>query len=141
MRVPTGFSIATAQRGHAHFWQRGMSRRQFIGSAAAVGGAAATSSLWMPLVAQAVANDPTHIPQTAAPGLPFHIVLPGTGEPSSITNFHGVVGVAAVGGQGTGTNTETGATERLLFDMDNRFMKGTYVGAGGQTYEATFAFV
>jgi len=118
-----------------------MSRRAFIGRAAA-GAAVITSPLWRPAVVSAAASDPTPIPQTVAPGAPFHVVLlaPGT-EPSLINNFRGVVGGAAVGGQGTALNTDTGATERLLFDIDNRFMKGTYVGAGGHTYESTFAFV
>jgi hypothetical protein len=132
--------LARAHASHALFWQGGMSRRGFIGWAAA-GGAVITSPLWRPMLARAAASDPTPIPQTLAPGLPFHVVLPGTGEPSSINDFRGVVGAAAVGGQGTATNTETGETERLLFDIDNRFMKGTYVGAGGHAYEATFAFV
>jgi hypothetical protein len=139
MKIPKAFSLGTTHAGHAHFGRGRMSRRRFMGTAA-VGGATAASVLW-PTRAFAAASDPTPIPQTVAPGLPFHIVLPGTGEPSTISNFRGVVGVAAVGGEGTAFNTLTGETERLLFDVDNRFMKGTYVGAGGQTYSATFAFV
>jgi hypothetical protein len=140
MQIPKGFSFAPARAGHTHLWRLHMSRRSFVGRITA-GAAVITSPLWRPSLASAAASDPTPIPQTVAPGLPFHVVLPGMGEPSSINNFRGVVGVAAVGGQGTAIDTNTGATERLLFDVDNRFMKGIYVGAGGQTYEATFAFV
>jgi len=140
MQIPKGFSLVRPRSGHAHFYKGDLSRRSFIGRITA-GAAVITSPLWRPTLLNAAASDPTPIPQTVAPGLPFHVVLPGMGEPSSINNFRGVVGVAAVGGQGTGVNTDTGATERLLFDIDNRFMKGTYVGAGGHTYEATFAFV
>jgi hypothetical protein len=141
MQIPTGFQWPRSPRGHPHFWQRALSRRQFIGASAAATAGALTAPAWLPTLVQADANDPTPIPQTVAPGLPFHIQLPGAGDPASITNFKGVVGVAAGGGQGTGTNVITGKTERLLFDVDNRFMSGMYVGAGGQTYHATFAFV
>ncbi len=140
MLIPKGFSLAEFRSGHAHFHSGDMSRRSFIGRITA-GAAVITSPFWRPTLLNAAASDPTPIPQTVAPGVPFHVVLPGMGEPSSINNFRGVVGVAALGGQGTGVNTDTGATERLLFDVDSRFMKGTYVGAGGHTYEATFAFV
>jgi hypothetical protein len=140
MQIPNGFSLAESRSGHAHFHRGNMSRRSFIGRVTA-GAAVITSPFWKPTLLSAAASDPTPIPQTVAPGLPFHVVLPGMGEPSSINNFRGVVGAASIGGQGTGINTDTGETERLLFDVDNRFMKGTYVGAGGHTYEATFAFV
>lgn len=138
MQIPTGFQWPESPRGHPHFWERGLSRRQFIGSSAAATAAALTSPAWLPTLVAADANDPTPIPQSLGP---FHIQLPGMGEPSTITNFRGVVGVGAVGGQGTATNVITGKSERLNFDVDNRFMKGVYVGTGGQTYHATFAFV
>jgi hypothetical protein len=137
MQIPTGFQWPTSPRGHPHFWQRGLSRRQFIGASAAATAGALTAPAWLPSLAQADANDPTPIPQSIGP---FHIQLPGQGEPSTITDFQGVVGVAAVGGMGTATNVITGGSERLNFDADNRFMMGTYV-AGGHTYHATFAFV
>jgi len=143
MQIPKDFSFNSRHVGHTHFLRDGMSRRDFI-ARAVTGTAVITSPLWRPAVANAAASDPTPIPQTI-PGTPFHFDFPGPppaqGEPSTINNFRGVIGVAMLGGQGTGTNTDTGATERLLFDIDNRFMKGVYVGAGGQTYEATFAFV
>src|SRR5262245_3327705 len=131
MKIPSAFLSGNRGLTQGHVGRGRPSRRRFIGTAAA-GGATLASALW-PARLRAAASDPTPIPQTVAPGLPFHIMLPG-GEPSSITNFSGVVGVAALSGEGTAIDTVTGQTERLLFDVDNRFMKGTYVGAGGQTY-------
>lgn len=49
--------------------------------------------------------------------------------------------VAAVRGTGTGWNTETGRSTALLFDSDNRFMRGQYIGADGEEHEGTFGFV
>jgi hypothetical protein len=127
--------------GHAHFWQRALSRRQVILGGA--GGAAAatllSSRLWMPGLAHAAASvpaDPKPIPLTLGP---FHIQLLGSGhEPSSITDFNGFVGVADV--QGTGIGTGPGAGN-LLFDTDMRFMSGEYVGVDGKQYHGTFGFV
>lgn len=140
-KIPSELSLPAGHWNHAHLWRRGLTRRQFIGASVVATAGALTAQGWMPARVEADATDPTPIPQTVAPGAPFHVQLPGTGEPAVITNFQGVVGVAAVGGAGTATNIITGATERLTFDVDNRFMKGMYVGASGQTYHATFAFV
>ncbi|TMF43023.1 MAG: twin-arginine translocation signal domain-containing protein [Chloroflexi bacterium] len=41
--------------GHAHFWERAMTRRNFIGAAAVAGGAAATAGMWLPQFAKAAA--------------------------------------------------------------------------------------
>lgn len=127
--------------GHAHFWQRALSRRQVL--AAGAGGAAAAallgSRLWVPELAHATAPvpaDPTPIPLTLGP---FHVQLLGPGhEPSTITNFNGFVGVADVQGTGTGAGPGGGA---LLFDTDMRFMTGEYIGVDGKQYHSTFGFV
>ena len=58
------------------------------------------------------------------------------GEPSSITNFNGFVGVAHV--EGTGTD---GSGNTLLWDSDLRFMTGVYEGVDGALHQGTFAFV
>ena len=116
--------------------------------AAGVAGAAATTSLWLPIVARAGDGGddgstvaPRPIPQTVAPGAPFHVVLPGPGsEPSSITDFQGTIGVAALGGTGVGIDAK-GKRENLLHDVDVRFMKGKYVGVDNRRHEATFVFV
>lgn len=126
--------------GHDHFWERAMSRRQFLGTTAAGAAAAATSSLWFPMLAEASGGRaPVPIPGGFAPG--FHAFLGPGVEPSSIFNYRGTTGVATVQGTGTGTNTETGDQTALLFDSDNRFMAGDYVGVDGRRHEGTFAFI
>ena len=61
---------------------------------------------------------------------------PVGGEPSSITDFIGSIGVARVNGTGT-----DGTGHTLLWDVDMRFMQGVYQGADGNLYSGTFAFV
>jgi hypothetical protein len=120
-----------------------MSRRHFIGAAAATTGAVLGSGLWIPAIALADGSTPRHIPGGFhAFGKFFHVFLPGpVNEPSTITDFHGFVGVAEIQGSGTGTNTRTGEKRTLLFDVDVRFMKGTYIGLDGQTHTGTFGFI
>jgi hypothetical protein len=69
----------------------------------------------------------------------FHVFVPGEGEPNSITDFNGFVGVAHI--QGTGTGTGTGADADLSFDIDNRFITGEYIALNGQHANATFGFL
>jgi hypothetical protein len=72
----------------------------------------------------------------------FHVFLPGPGaEPSTITDFHGNVALANVDGTGTGTDTTTGNTTSLLFDVDMRFMQGTFIATDGNTHKGTFTFI
>jgi hypothetical protein len=91
---------------------------------------------------------PLPIPGTFNPGLggpDIHFQKPGPadatsgrfgGEPSTITDFNGFIGVAHV--QGTGTDN-SGNT--LFWDTDLRFMDGVYQGTDGQIHSGTFAFV
>jgi hypothetical protein len=58
------------------------------------------------------------------------------GEPSTITNFNGFIGVAHV--QGTGTDNSGNA---LFWDADLRFMSGVYKASDGSTQRGTFAFM
>ena len=77
-------------------------------------------------------------PNPALGGL--HIYLPGkNAEPSAITDLNGFVGIGSVTGEGTATLTN-GSRQRLFFDVDNRFMRGEYVGADGRMHHGTFAF-
>ena len=135
--------------GHSHFWQRAamVSRRQFVKTSAGAAGAVLASGLWMPTSVLA-ANDPMPRPipggvQPFGPGTEvFHVFLPGPGaEPSTITDFHGNVALANVDGTGTGTDTTTGNTTSLLFDVDMRFMQGTFIATDGNTHKGTFSFV
>src|SRR5207253_8250663 len=110
--------------------------RQFLWTAAGTAAALGTGLLF-PTPAQAAGRDPKPIPGgfDNPTGGPFvHLNLPGPAdapaapgnEPSTITDFDGFIGVAAVQGTGTGTNTDTGDTFPLLFDVDLRFMDGLY---------------
>jgi hypothetical protein len=62
------------------------------------------------------------------------VFLPGTGEPSTITDFNGFVGVGVVDG------TVNGPDSGLVFEVDNRFMVGEYVGLSGRHFNAAFGF-
>jgi hypothetical protein len=121
-----------------------MSRRQFVATSAAATGAALTSGLWLPIVAEGAPfneADPRPIPTgTLLPfaPTPFRFFFPGPGhEVSTIGNFTGFVGVADVGF----TKGTDGAGKTLLWKSDVRFMQGTYMGTEGDTRTGTFAFV
>ncbi len=128
-----------SHRGHAHFWQRALGRRNAIKTAVGATGAVLSSGLWLPALAEASVSGPdapTPIPGVVAPGAPFHVELPGPdNEPSSINNFNGFIGIANIDGTGKGNDGVT-----YLFDVDIRFMQGLYVGADGQNHQGTFGF-
>jgi len=140
-----------------------MSRRVFVKSFVGITGLALSSGLWMPMAAHAEGQNPGHerdrgrgtstvapnpIPggiQPLGPGTEvFHVFPPNPAnlkqEPASITDFRGFFGVTEITGTGTGINTKTGQSTRLNFDVDVRFMKGTYVGVDGKRHYATFGF-
>ena len=140
--------------GHSHFWARPISRRSFLGSGALAGAAAATAGAWLPQLAKADFDGvatvlPSPIPGGASPlGIHVHhfpttpLLGPGPiNEPSEINDFNGMVGLCRVTGAGTATDTTTGATSRLSYQVDNGFMDGLYVGEDGQTHHGTFAFI
>jgi hypothetical protein len=58
------------------------------------------------------------------------------GDPSSIDDFNGFIGVAHVQGTGTDNNGNP-----LLWDTDVRFMQGVYQGVDGNLHRGTFTFV
>ena len=142
--------------GHAHFWERALSRRAFLNSSAFAGAAAATSPIWVAKLVEAqpfAQANPKHIPGgTLLPfqPTPFHFFFPtpgvpgavtiqsGHGDPSLIFDFDGMVGMAEVG-LGQGTSTLDG--RRLFWAADARFMKGTYIGTDGDTRTGAFAFL
>jgi hypothetical protein len=129
--------------GHAHFWERAMSRSVLLKGVAGVGGAAAASGLLAPALARAGSATTTAAPKPV-PGNPalggLHLYLPGeNSEPSAITDLNGFVGIGAVRGMGTATLAD-GSTQQLFFDVDNRFMQGEFVGEDGRLHHGTFAF-
>ena len=92
---------------------------------------------------------PIPIPASFNPGLggpDVHFQLPGPadntntgrvgGEPSTITDFNGFIGVAHVEGTGTDNHGNT-----LFWDTDLRFMNGVFQGNDGRIHQGTFAFV
>jgi len=92
---------------------------------------------------------PIPIPGSFNPGLggpDIHFQLPGPadntntgrigGEPSTITDFNGFIGVANVEGTGTDNNGNP-----LLYEVDLRFMKGVFQGTDGNLHQGAFAFV
>ena len=144
MLIPRNFVMPGPEGyvGHPHFWERAITRRRFIGTSALVSGAAMTAPLWNSVVAKAAVRvEPKPIPQVFD-GSPFHFqFLTNTTEPSSITDFQGIVGGADLLGTGWGTNTKTGEKTFMWTAIDNRFMQGKYVGVDGKTHQATFGFV
>jgi hypothetical protein len=130
--------------GHDHFWERALSRRQLLAGAGAAG-LALGGGLLTPAAAGEAAGP--HGPKPIPGGITvngelFHLFLPGPGvEPSTIFDFRGTVGVAHVSGMGTRTDTRTGQREHLPFDVDNRFMQGTFVGVDGRRHYGTFGFL
>ena len=157
---PATSSGAVPYPGHKHFAQRLLNRRGFleraglsVGAVAGVGLLGRTASVpafgsVAPAANQGRSSttvvDPQPIPgglELLGPGTPlFHVFLPGSGaEPSTITDFNGFVGWAAVGGQGT--HTSGGVSSHLPFESDLRFMIGEYVGVDGKHHHGAFAFI
>jgi len=148
-------------RGHQHFAERLLNRRGFLEKTGLTLGALAGSGLLTGVSRAALPNNigssigtgrknttsatPLPIPgglQLLGPGGPlFHLFLPATGaEPSTITDFNGFVGWAAVGGMGTHTPVGE-APSHLPFESDIRFMLGEFVGADGKNHHGAFAFI
>ena len=140
--------IADHPYAHAHFWERALSRRNFLAAAGLAGGAAVTSSIWMPQLAQGKDSvvAPTPIPYGTTIAGPngevlFHFQFPvANTDVSSIFNFKGVVGVADIEGPGVGVH-DGKALDGPQFGSDNRFMKGVYIGTDGKRHSGTFAFI
>lgn len=62
-------------------------------------------------------------------------------DPSTITNFDGVIGQADLTFKGTGVNTRTGATGQYTFHTDTRFMSGEFIASDEKRHRGTFAFI
>jgi len=130
----------------SHHARHQLSRRAFVGGAVATAAGASLGSglLWPSAGSAAALSGRAPKPTTNAVtinGLTFHFTSFGRGmDPSSITDFKGLVGVADVRGKGTARHPN-GRVETLLFDTDMRFMKGVYVGQDGAVHRGTFGFV
>jgi hypothetical protein len=144
LRLLAASPIAQRQGGHAHFWERALTRRQFLATTGLAGGAVVTSSIWMPMLAEASGSAaPTPIPYgTTINGALFRFLFPvADTDVSSIFNFKGVVGVADIDGPGAGTYKGQPLPANTQFGSDNRFMKGVYIGTDGNRHRGTFAFI
>jgi len=134
--------------GHAHPYP---TRRNILAAIAGTGGLVAGSGILGPAVAWAAANpEPRPIPGgIAVGGQGFHVNNPGPmvgddpttiDDPSSITDFDGIVAVAHGQGAGVGNDANLGKMD-LVFDVDMRFMQGRYRGTDGRVRRATFGFI
>ena len=124
-----------------------VSRRQFLGTAGAAGvGLGLGSGLLTPAAAVADSGGSAVLPRPIPSGFLtpvgvfIHHHLPGRGiEASQITDFRGTIGLAQL--TGTGTGTLNGTSSKLNFEIDNRFMQGSYVGVDGRRHRGTFGFI
>ena len=124
-------------RGHPHFWQRALSRRNFVTAS----GAAGLLAVAGPGAATSLGLDPRPIPGgfEGPGGELFHVFFFGPGaEPSTITDFNGSVGVAAIQGPWSGGPP---STPPRVFDTDMRFMDGEYIGKDGKHHNGAFIFI
>jgi hypothetical protein len=124
-----------------------VSRRRFLGTAGATGvGLGLGSGLLTSAAAVAGGGGSAVLPRPIPSGFVtpvgvfIHHHLPARGiEASQITDFRGTIGLAQL--TGTGTGTLNGTSKKLTFEMDNRFMQGTYVGVDGKRHRGTFGFI
>jgi hypothetical protein len=135
---PSAITVRPLETGHRH----APSRRQVLAGGAGLGAAGIFGTQVIgasPALAERRAGAPRPIPggiQPFGPGTEvFHLFPPGAGEPNSITDFHGVVGVANIDGAGAGKHAD------LSFDIDIRFITGDYIALDGRHSEATFGFL
>src|SRR5256885_8712280 len=84
----------------------------------------------------------TPVPVPADPGFDgLHIYSVGMGsEPSSVGDFHGLVGAGVVDGTGVG-GSGGGQEEGLPFDTHMRLMQGTLPGTDRERHPRTLAIV
>lgn len=144
MRIPDQ-TVLLGHRGHRHFWKRALSRRQFLEASAAATGAALTSDLWLPVLAQASTGSlaPRPIPGSlTVAGTTFHINLPTPGaDQSPITDFNGVVAAAGIHGTGSGLDSSGATLANPFFDVDMRFVDGEYIALDGTNHHGAFGFI
>lgn len=164
-RVVNQSAGPNAHGGLGRSWGRGLSRRQLIRTAAGTAGAGVVlgSGLWTPARADDDNTRPcgvplpqVHITRPAGPANHFYFPGPidgslaptdGTGthpegrDPSTITNFAGVVGEVDLTFSGTATDTDTGAKAGYSFHTDTRFMRGEFIGSDQRRHEGAFAFI
>ena len=142
--------------------QKGVTRRSLIrGATGAAAGAGLMLSSGLPLPARADDGEGNNcrvlarpIPHITGPG---HFFFPGPPDgsapptdphfpnagfdPSTITDFKGVIANADLNFAGTGTNLDTNESVPYTFHTDWRFFKGTFVSIDGHMREGTLSFI
>ncbi len=144
--------------------QKCVSRRNLIRGAAgtaAGAGVLLSSGLRFPAQAQEAAHEtcrdlPRPIPHIVMPtGQHFFFPGPPDGsapptfphfpnagfDPSTITDFKGMIGVADLNFGGTGTDLNTGDITPYTFHTDWRFMSGVFIGVDGLQHNGTLSFI
>ena len=141
--------------GRPHPFHQPLTRRTFIGTVAAGTGVVLGSGLGLgaipvPRVGPKLAfadgsADPRPLPGGVLhppSGVFIHHFPPGSAnEPSQISDFRGLVANTRVTGTGTGTDTLTGDTTPLTFQVDMGIMNGRYIGQDNRRHRGTFAFI
>jgi hypothetical protein len=134
-------AMSAARPGHTHLGRRALSRRGFI----AVGAGAAGAVALLPLLGHATAlagggAGPKPIPGgSVPPPAGPHAWLPQRGlEPSTITDFDGMVALADI--YGSGEAHQGNLSVPANFNADMRFMTGRYVDLDGVTRQGSFGF-
>lgn len=131
------------QVGHTHFWERALSRREFLGAMGVAGGAALGAPMLSPLLAEASSGFSPPNPIKGGTVLPFQGLTPfyfpaaveaGTGDPSLIRDFNGFIGLGDFNEGAIDGSSHTWAS-------DMRFMKGVYIGNDGREHRGAFAFI
>jgi len=79
-------------------------------------------------------------PPDGAPSTDPH--FPNAGfDPSTVTDFKGVIANADLNFAGTGTNLDTNESVPYMFHTDWRFFKGTFVAVDGLEHQGTLTFI
>ena len=130
--------------------QKCVTRRNLIRGAAGTAAGAGFllgSGLRMPALAQEAAQEtcrdlPRPIPHiTTPPGQHFFFPGPVTGgDPSTVTDFQGMIAQADLFFTGTGTKLDTGESATYGFHTDWRFMTGVFIGVDGLQHNGTLSF-
>ncbi len=141
-------------------------RRKFVRASAGVAGAGLVLGSGLPLSALADDEDEGEhnkckalarpIPHMTGPGH-NHFFFPGPPDgsapstfphfpnagfdPSTVTDFNGVIAQADLNFAGTGTDLNTGDSTPYTFHTDWRFFKGTFVAVDGIEREGTLTFI
>ena len=140
--------------------QKFVSRRNLIRGAAGTAAGAGFllgSGLRMPALAQEAAQEscrdlPRPIPHITnghhfffpgpPGGNPSDPHAPNAGfDPSTITDFNGMIGQADLNFGGTGTDLNTGDITPYTFHTDRRFMTGVFIGVDGLQHNGTLTFI